>query len=199
MEWQFLMTLPNILTLARLILSPIFIPFLLAYLLPLNIFWINIFLAIVFLFFGLTDFFDGYYARKWDQVSHLGSLLDPIADKFLFCSALISLVAAQKIFFYWVIILLSREFFVMGLRIIASEKGLYVRSSIIAKVKTVIEVIFIAIVILNPSTKNHSLFNTWNLVEFLFLNITIVLSIYSAYQYYIFFMNQLNHKIGIHE
>ncbi|QQR53395.1 CDP-diacylglycerol--glycerol-3-phosphate 3-phosphatidyltransferase [bacterium] len=179
MNRQYMLTLPNVLTLLRLILSPIFIPFLLVYLLPLNFFFLNVLLALIFILFGLTDFFDGYFARKWNQVTHLGALLDPIADKFLFCSTLISLLAAGKLFFYWVIILLSREFFVMGIRLIASERGYYIKTLFIAKIKTVVEVFFIASVIINPSTVTSSFFNKWNIIEYLLLNSTLFIIVFS--------------------
>ncbi|QQR61975.1 CDP-diacylglycerol--glycerol-3-phosphate 3-phosphatidyltransferase [bacterium] len=199
MNRQYMLTLPNVLTLLRLILSPIFIPFLLVYLLPLNFFFLNVLLALIFILFGLTDFFDGYFARKWNQVTHLGALLDPIADKFLFCSTLISLLAAGKLFFYWVIILLSREFFVMGIRLIASERGYYIKTLFIAKIKTVVEVFFIASVIINPSTVTSSFFNKWNIIEYLLLNSTLLLSLYSAYLYYVLCAAQFHVKIGFND
>src|SRR5690606_3086491 len=132
---------PLFLTLIRLILSPIILPFLFVYLLPLNYVLINIFLAIVFILFSLTDFFDGYIARKYHQESSLGRLLDPIADKFLIFSVLISLLAAGKIFFYWVIILIGREIFIMGLRQLALEYAITIPVSWAGKVKTAIQMI----------------------------------------------------------
>lgn len=186
-KWYETLTLPNMLTLIRLIISPILIPFLLVYLLPFNIFFINIFLSIVFLLFGLTDFFDGYYARKWGQVTQLGSLLDPIADKFLLCATLIALVAAHKIYFYWVIILIGREFFVMGLRYIASEKNIAMPVSFLAKVKTAIEICYIAFVIAHVPSPEQALISYTNFVYYILLISTLSLSLFTAYRYYIHF------------
>src|SRR5947199_10698456 len=99
-------TIPNKLTLIRLIGSPLLLPVLLVYFLPFNNFLINTLLAFIFLLFGATDFFDGYLARKYRLESTIGKVLDPIADKFLIYCTLIGLLAAGKIGFYWVIILI---------------------------------------------------------------------------------------------
>ena len=82
--------LPTLLTLARLILSPVILPGLLVVLLPFNLLPINMVLAAIFAAFGLTDYFDGYFARKHDQVTPLGRLLDPVADKLLVTSTLVA-------------------------------------------------------------------------------------------------------------
>ncbi|MDP3889126.1 MAG: CDP-alcohol phosphatidyltransferase family protein, partial [bacterium] len=113
--------IPIILTLIRLIFSPFLLPLLLVHFLPFNIFWINAILALFFVMVCLTDFFDGYLARKYKQETVLGKLLDPIADKFLLYSTLIVLLSVHKIFFYWPSILIGREFLVMGIRLIAME------------------------------------------------------------------------------
>jgi CDP-diacylglycerol--glycerol-3-phosphate 3-phosphatidyltransferase len=192
-KWYETLTFPNILTLVRLIISPIVIPFLMVYLLPFNIFFINFSLAILFLLFGLTDFFDGYYARKWGQVTQLGAMLDPIADKFLLCATLISLIAAQKIYFYWVIILIGREFFVMGLRYIASERRIDLPVSWLAKIKTGVEIFYIAFVIGYIPSEHMGLFHSCNMLYYGLLWSTLGLSLFTAYRYYIYFINHINH------
>jgi CDP-diacylglycerol--glycerol-3-phosphate 3-phosphatidyltransferase len=184
MKWYETITFPNMLTLARLFISPVTVPFLLVYLLPFNILWVNVMLTIIFLLFALTDFFDGYYARKFGQVTHLGSTLDPIADKFLLCTTLISLVAVHKIYFYWVVLLIAREFFVMGLRLVAAEKNARLPVIFWAKVKTCIEIFYIAVVIVNPSTMQSRLFNSWNMLEGALLIVTLGMSFFTAYIYY---------------
>ena len=196
MDYKNMLTIPNILTLARLIGSPVVLPLLLVLFLPFNIPWINYLLGIIFLCFGLTDFFDGYFARRFDQVSVLGAMLDPIADKFLFYSSLIGLLAAQKIFFYWVILLIGREFFVMGLRMVALEKGLVIPVSVAAKIKTVLEMIYITVVISNPH-HNLGLYNNiygWNGLELLLLLITVGMSVTTAYWYYQEFIFELKKR-----
>ena len=121
--WYKQFSLPLRLTLIRLIGSPLILPFFLVYLLPFNNIWLNGSLSLFFLFFGLTDFFDGYLARKYNQVTVLGGMLDHIADKFLLYSTLISLVAAQKLYFFWAILWIGREFLLMALRQIALENN----------------------------------------------------------------------------
>src|SRR5690242_4970052 len=116
-------SLPIQLTLIRLIGSPLVLPFFLVYLLPYNNVWLNGFVTLFFLLFGLTDFFDGYFARKNDQITTLGGMLDHVADKFLLYSTLVSLVAVGKLYFFWAIVWIGREFFIMALRQIALENS----------------------------------------------------------------------------
>src|ERR1700724_1506290 len=96
------LNLPLALTLMRLIVAPCSIPFLIVHFSPYNCLHVNIFLACYFVFFGLTDFFDGYFARKFNQETILGAILDPLADKFLMYSALVALLAVGKIYYCWV-------------------------------------------------------------------------------------------------
>lgn len=170
--------LPTFLTSIRLILSPTLLPLIFVIFLPLNIFSINILVAIFFIFLSLTDFFDGYLARSYNQITNLGKLLDPIADKFLLYSSLLTLVYINKIYFYWAIIFIGREFFVMGLREIALLNGFKISVSKIAKYKTAAQMSYITIVILNSN------FNIINVIELLLLSMALFLSIYSAFEYY---------------
>lgn len=178
-------TVPNALTLLRLIGSPLILPLLFAYLLPFDSLILNICLSIVFIFFSGTDFFDGYLARKHGQVSPLGSILDPIADKFLVYSSLIGILAAGKIYFYWVIWFIGREFFVMGLRHIAVERGVSLPVSFWAKVKTALQMTLIVFLILNPY--QHLSWGEapwWHVIELILLICTLVVSFWTAYFYY---------------
>lgn len=172
------------LTLIRLIFSPLVLPLLLVYLLPYNSLLINSCLATLFALLALTDFFDGYYARKYNQESTLGRVLDPLADKFLTYSALIALLAAGKIYFYWVIVLIGRELFVMGLRHIALEHEFSISVSKLSKLKTAILMICIAMIIVNPFQKMGVNALYWNATEMGLLLVTLVLSLLSAEQYY---------------
>lgn len=184
---------PNVLTIARLIFSPLFLPFLIVYLLPFNIFWINCFIAIIFGFLGLTDFFDGYIARRFKQETQLGQILDPIADKFLLYSTLVTLLAAGKIYFYWVILLIGREIFMMGLRNVALEHNFSVKVSILGKIKTTLQMLFILVVILNP-VQHLGMRGAphWNGTEAVLLFITLAVSLLSAYKYYVSFADIFN-------
>src|SRR6266550_3272364 len=103
------MNLPNGLTLMRIFLVPFLVAVLVA--------------ALIFLAASLTDLLDGYLARKRGQVTTLGTLLDPVADKLLISSAFISLVQLQVVPAWVVVIIVGREFAVTGLRSIASAQG----------------------------------------------------------------------------
>ncbi len=172
------------LTLFRLLFSPLVLPLLLVYLLPYNSLLINSCLAVLFSLLALTDFFDGYYARKYQQESTLGRVLDPLADKFLTYSALIALLAAGKIYFYWVIILIGREFFVMGLRHIALEHEFSISVSKLSKLKTATLMLCITMIIVNPFQKLGVDALYWNGIEMGMLLVTVVLSLLSVEQYY---------------
>jgi len=177
------LNLPTMLTLIRLIVSPLMLPVLLVYLLPYDNLFINSMLALLFIALSLTDLFDGFLARRFNQVTKLGKQLDPLADKFLSYCALISLLAANKIFFYWVIILIGRDFFVMGLRAIAKEKDFSIPVSFFSKIKTTAQMIFIGFVILNPYQK-ASFTSSWNLIEYGLLAVVLLLTVFSAKIYY---------------
>lgn len=187
------MNFPTLLTLIRLILSPIILPIALVYLLPLNNIVINSALALLFILFSITDFFDGYLARRLKQETALGKALDPLADKFLVFSVLVSLLAVHKIYFYWVIILIGREFFVMGLRQIALEKGLMVHVAFLGKVKTAFQMLYLTVVIMNPyqGLGFHDVGLRWNGIEAGLLIATLLLSLVSAYYYYAAFIAEL--------
>jgi CDP-diacylglycerol--glycerol-3-phosphate 3-phosphatidyltransferase len=182
---------PTFLTLIRLVLSPLMLPILFVYLLPYNIAWINYSLAMLFVFFSLTDFFDGYLARRLQQETSLGKILDPIADKFLIYSTLVSLLAIGKIYFYWVILLVGREFFMMGLRHIALEHNFTVPVSWLGKIKTVVQMVFLTVVIVNPYNQLH-LWDApcWNGLELILLILSLYLSLASAQRYYVAFMKE---------
>jgi CDP-diacylglycerol--glycerol-3-phosphate 3-phosphatidyltransferase len=195
------LNLPNILTLIRLIVSPIMLPVLLVYFLPLNFTWFNYLLATLFALFSITDFFDGYFARRYEQVSSFGRFLDPIADKFLVFSTLVALLAINKIFFVWVLILIGREFFVLGLRQMALENNLSIHVAWLGKIKTLFQDMYLVVLIANPfhtfSRSGLSRFVSdlyqaphWTLLETLLMACALSLSVISAAQYYNAFLVQ---------
>lgn len=183
--FPFLPNLPLSLTLIRLVIAPCSIPFLIVHLSPYNALWINLVITACFVFFGLTDFFDGYFARKYNQQTVLGAILDPLADKFLMYSALIALLVVDKIAYYWVLIFIGREFFVMGLRHIALEHKLSLRVCWSAKIKTFFQFCYIAVALLNPyQAYGVSDAPYWNGIEISLLTLALCLSVISGYQYY---------------
>jgi len=205
---QFL-TISNILTLIRLIVSPIMLPVLIVYLLPFNTLWINICLAVLFMLFGLTDFLDGFLARWFKQTTALGKVLDPIADKFLVYSTFVALLAIHKIYFFWVLIFIGREFFMLGLRQLALENDFSIAVSWLGKIKTFLQLVFLAVLIANPchSMKDAGILTyvndiwtcpDWMVPECLLLILTLFLTIFSAYQYYRSFMYKYMQKLSLH-
>src|SRR3990167_3799950 len=186
-----LINIPTFLTLIRLIVSPLFLPVFIVYLLPYNILWLNCAIALIFVLLSITDFFDGYLARRYNQVTIIGRVLDPLADKFLTYSALIGLLAAGKIYFYWVVALIGREIFVMGMRHVALEHNFDVPVSYLGKLKTAFQMMTITVIIINHYYYNEGIFNYWNGIELALLAFTTMLSLVSAQRYYDAFMIQL--------
>ncbi|MDE3178340.1 MAG: CDP-diacylglycerol--glycerol-3-phosphate 3-phosphatidyltransferase, partial [Acidobacteriota bacterium] len=130
------MSLPNSLTLLRIF----FVPLLVALLLTKGP-NMDLWAVAVFILAAITDLLDGYFARRTGQVSRLGILLDPIADKLLTSAAFISLVELHLIPAWIVVIIIGREFAVSGLRAIASAEGVVIAASELGKTKMVFEVI----------------------------------------------------------
>ncbi len=104
--------------------------------------------TILFLSAAATDFLDGYLARKQQQITTLGTLLDPIADKLLISGAFISLVELGAVPAWMVVIIIGREFAVSGLRNIAAAEGYTIQASRMGKTKMVSQVVAVTLVIL---------------------------------------------------
>lgn len=150
------MNIPNSLSLARICMIPLFVA---AYFLPYN--WGVIVAIAIFIICCFTDFLDGFIARKYNMVTDLGKLLDPIADKILVCAALFCVVATNPLqFFYGTtasmstdfasvfgrilltvgsILILARELLISAVRMIAASKGVVVQANIFGKIKTVMQ------------------------------------------------------------
>jgi CDP-diacylglycerol--glycerol-3-phosphate 3-phosphatidyltransferase len=184
--------IPLYLTLFRLIISPLFFPFLLVYFLPLNYIIFNISLAILFLLIGLTDFFDGYYARKFGQETGIGKILDPIADKVLLAAVFIALVAIKKLWFFWAVLLIGRELFIGGLRQIACESKVVIHVSWLGKCKTAVQILCCTWIIANPAQGLALTATVWNYAELILILASCVLSWWSARSYYQTFKHQMS-------
>ncbi|MEN2464502.1 CDP-diacylglycerol--glycerol-3-phosphate 3-phosphatidyltransferase [Ornithinibacillus sp. FSL M8-0202] len=150
------MNIPNRITLSRILLIPIFI---LLMSLPLN--WgewsigdntlpVSHFIAaLLFIIASATDWIDGHYARKHNLVTNLGKFLDPLADKLLVSAALILLVEIGAAPAWVVIIIISREFAVTGLRLVAAGEGIVLAAGKMGKLKTATQMIAIAALLLH--------------------------------------------------
>ena len=137
------LNIANSLTLFRIALTPIFIIFLF-YEHPNAKLWA----LMVFLVASITDALDGYFARKHDQVTEQGRFLDPLADKILILSALISFAVLEIIPFWMVGLIIFRDLFITGLRVVMNNKGFQMVTSNIAKAKTSFQVVIIVTILL---------------------------------------------------
>lgn len=136
------MNLPNKLTTLRVILIPFFVVF---YTFNTGV---NRYIAlIIFIAASITDFLDGYIARKYNLVSNFGKLMDPLADKLLVCAALVVLSVEGRVPVGVTLIIISREFIVSGFRQLAAEQGIVMAAGYIGKFKTTFQMIFIILMI----------------------------------------------------
>src|SRR5689334_5034655 len=168
------MNLPNLLTLVRIFL----VPLLVAALVQQNwrVQWngklliANDFLALLFfLAAAVTDLLDGYLARRWKQVTTVGTLLDPVADKLLVSAALISLVQIRALPGWMAILIIAREFAVSGLRSIAAAEGYTIRANDLGKTKMFSQVVAISVMMLatrHPELAKLGLISMWVVVFF---------------------------------
>ena len=139
------MNLPNKLTIARVLMVPVFVLFMLCKSIPANTIWAGI----LFIAASLTDTLDGYLARKNNQVTTFGKFMDPLADKLLVCSALICLSDLHLVPSWIVIIIVAREFIISGFRLVAAEKGTVIAASYWGKVKTVAQMLMVIVKVFN--------------------------------------------------
>lgn len=140
------MNLPNKLTVFRACMVPVFVFLML---------WDGMgaygkyAAAAVFILASMTDWLDGYLARKNGLVTDFGKFMDPIADKLLVCSAMICLVEKDALAAWIVIIIIGREFIISGFRLVASDKGTVIAASYWGKFKTVFQMIMVILLILD--------------------------------------------------
>ena len=187
------MNLPNSLTVLRIFFVPLLIVVLLTrspnvdlWGFPMRFeFWGVLILLVA----AATDWADGYLARRQAQITTLGILLDPIADKLLITAAFIALVSMQLVPAWMVVIIIGREFTILGLRNIASAEGFTIAASTLGKTKMVLQVCAAAVLIAGagyPSLKELGLLLVW---------LVVISALVSAGQYFYRFWNQLDDRI----
>ncbi len=142
-----ILNLPNLLAFLRLLMAPLLL-WLLAdrdssLLAGIHPSWLDYFAALVFVLASVTDFFDGYIARMFNQITTLGKIIDPLADKMLTLAAFLGLVVLGRADVWAIFLILSREFFITGLRVMAVSEGRDVASSMTGKIKTVAQMVAI--------------------------------------------------------
>ena len=167
------MNTPNKLTVARMIIVPFLVVFLLTG-------WggdANRYISLaLFVVASVTDWFDGYLARKNNLVTNFGKFMDPLADKLLVCSAMICMIELNRLPAWFVIIIIGREFIISGFRLIAAENGIVIAANYWGKFKTASQMIMIILLILHFD----GIFVT---LEQLFIWLSLALTIISLITY----------------
>ncbi len=168
-----MLNLPNALAFLRILMAPAMFLFLVERDLfgDIHHSWLNYFAALIFVLASITDFFDGYIAREWNQMTKLGAILDPLADKMLMLAGFIGILALDRGNSWAIFLILSREFFVTGLRVVAVGEGISVAASMAGKVKTVFQMIALGFLIMD-----------WIFADTL-LWIAVAITLYSGAEY----------------
>ncbi len=193
------MNLPNSITMSRIVMIPLFL-----WILSPHFPWRGpggtqeIVAGILFLLASMTDGLDGYLARKRGQITTMGMLLDPLADKILVTAALIQLVAYNpEVVKVWIaVVIIAREFLISGLRSIASSEGFTITASELGKLKTVAQIVSVISAILAHGWDRWQIGVVvlpvkWFAVAAIYF--TVVVSIISALDYFVGFWKKIDH------
>lgn len=172
------LNLPTILTLSRIILIPFFI-----IITPDN----PVLGIVIFGIASLTDFFDGYIARKTGKITKFGIILDPIADKFLVISALILLVDLERLSVWLAIIIIVREFLITGLRAVALSKDIVIPAEMGGKLKTTAQITAILMLIIDIEIFGIDLYDLGTVLIW----VAMVLSVVSGFKYTVSFWKKI--------
>jgi CDP-diacylglycerol--glycerol-3-phosphate 3-phosphatidyltransferase len=189
------LNIPNSLTLLRIFFVPLLVAVLVTGRREFNLAGYSVaneYAALaIFLAAAATDLLDGYLARRWKQITTVGTLLDPIADKLLVSAALISLVQVQVLPGWMAILIVGREFAVTGLRGIAAASGIVIKASDLGKTKMLAQVIGISLLLAGihtPEWLPYARLWMWGVVFF---------GVGSAVQYFLRFWRQLDVEIKL--
>ena len=181
-----MMAIPNILTVMRIFLTPIFIICLFS-----DFFGAQLWALVIFIVASITDAYDGYLARKNNMVTNTGRFLDPLADKILVSSAFISFSIMGLIDIWMVALIIFRDLFVMGLRLLMSRRGFIMITSKISKSKTAAQIGIIIFTLLFLTLKGFNwvlledyliFINEYQLVYYLTM-IAVIFTVYTGYAY----------------
>lgn len=168
------MTFANKLTLLRILLVPVFMVTL-----SLNTPTTRLIALFIFIIAAITDFVDGYVARRYNQITNLGKVLDPVADKVLVAAALIGLVELNEIAAWIAVLIISREFLVSVLRILVANEGRVLAAGQWGKAKTTMQMIAILLLL----THNYP-FRIINIrMDLITLYVAAVLTVISGVEY----------------
>jgi len=179
------LNLPNSITLLRILLIPVFV-WLYLEATPERALWAGL----VFATAAFTDFLDGYLARRSGQITNLGKLLDPVADKLLVASGLILLVQVQQVEVWMAIVMIARELVVTGARAVAAKEGFIVPADSLGKFKVVGQIGGILCLILQGAwIETQGLLSA---VGMGFLYVALVLSLISGWRYLLLIFNKIS-------
>jgi CDP-diacylglycerol--glycerol-3-phosphate 3-phosphatidyltransferase len=167
--------LPNCITMVRIAVMPVLFFLVLS---PGRIF--SLIIAILFIAASVTDFLDGYIARRYNIVTKMGKLLDPIADKLLISTAMIMMIPIGRIPAWIVVIIIMRDIFVDGLRSIASSEGLIIQARTLGKQKTLCQIIAVSALLIH-----YPIFGIdAHVVGTVVLYIALILTVWSGADYF---------------
>ena len=175
------LNLPTALTLSRIVLIPFFV---------LSVYNHPVIGALVFGIASITDFLDGYLARRSGQITKFGIIMDPLADKFLVISAFIVLVDMERLSAIVAIILIVREFLVTGLRVVALSKDIVIPAEMGGKLKTGAQITAILCLILMGSIFDKLPLDLYD-IGIVFIWIALILSVTSGVQYTLSFWRRM--------
>lgn len=191
-----MMNLPNILASLRIVLAPVLFFLLTHHFDSVHQTWVNYFAALTFGIAALTDFFDGYIARAWGQKTKLGAILDPLADKMLILAAFLGLLlresalsanlALYTLYAWAIYLILVREFFITGFRVIMASEHLDVSASFAGKLKTAFQIIAVIFLIMR-----------WDFglyLDSILLFVAFVLTLYSGFEYIFVYLKELKKR-----
>ncbi len=191
------MNLPNSITMSRIIMIPLFL-WILSQHFPWHGWQQEILASILFVLASITDGLDGYLARRRGQITTMGMLLDPLADKIMVAAAFVALVAynPQVVKVWIVVVIIGREFLISGLRSIASSEGFTITASELGKLKTVTQIVSVVSAILAHGWDHWQigLFTLpvyWIAVAAIYF--TVLVSIISVVDYFIGFWRKIDH------
>jgi CDP-diacylglycerol--glycerol-3-phosphate 3-phosphatidyltransferase len=179
-----LLNIPNLLSIFRILVIPLFM----ILLLPANPDKVYVGGFILFSLASISDFLDGYIARSTNQITKLGKLLDPIADKILTSAALIFLVQLHRVAAWIVVVIIAREFAVTGIRAMASSEGLVIPADQLGKYKMGAQITAILMLLLNHQCW---IFN-WHALGTIAIWVAMILALVSGVQYLIRFTKEMD-------
>ena len=173
-DWK--KSLPMWITMSRILVVPVIVS-----LMYPNSLLTNVLAALMFMLASVTDYYDGYFARKYNAVSNMGKFMDPIADKILVTSILIMLATGQRIDPIMVIIILARDNFIGGLRSVAAAEQIIIAAKPVGKWKTALQMVAIPAVMIDQPWLGIP----FEKIGYWVLWISVILSVTSGFQYYV--------------